>query len=223
MLEQFRRSFISSSTFAQRAYRAFERLDAKSIVMRNGVGTKTLIEEVLPIAAFLKHLEIPSRHVRCQLARRGADHDAVIQLAGPEVEQGFWEPSYFIEVTSAVSGTDYLEREALIRNGGVFGGGKIRRVGCKARGNDKIISEAVAVDAGEAVVNVAKWIAERIRAKCAKMYPQPCILLVDSQPERRLTMHEWAEVAAVAGQAADKKRFRAVFIVQWERNFVFEV
>jgi hypothetical protein len=219
MLDEFPRSFLSTAKFVERAYRAWERLDADAIRMRSGDGTKELIEEVLPIAAFIKHLEVSFRQIRCKLANANKNHDATILISGEEVEDGFLKPSYYLEVTSAMSPTDYLEREALTRNGFVFGGGDIRRDVSKKSGD--IVSNAAARDGTAAVENLSRWISERIAAKTAKDYPQPCILVVSVYPERRFNIHEWAEAVASVGCRIDSDPFDARYVVNWSTNTVF--
>jgi hypothetical protein len=93
-----------------------------------GPGVKELVEEVMPLAALLKHLENPELKVRCKYVGGEASHDARLRLSGRPVDQGFFEQDYYVEVTSALSPADYLRREALTRYGSVFGGAEIKRV-----------------------------------------------------------------------------------------------
>jgi hypothetical protein len=153
MLDRFRRSFLSVPVFVRRAYSVLEALDGDQYRMRSVAGAKERIEEIIPLAALLKHLEIPDRHVRCRFVGGDQDHDAQIRISGPEVEHGLIEQRYFVEVTSAIAPYEYLQREALTRYGHVFGGGDIRRIGSKRRGDDQIVSRAVAVDGQAAVEN----------------------------------------------------------------------
>jgi hypothetical protein len=157
------------------------------------------------------------------LAAANQDHDAQIQVSGREVDLGLTQPSYYVEVTSATSPTEYLEREALTRNGFVYGGGQIRREGSKGSGDDRVVSEAVAFDGTAPVANAARWIAERIAEKGKKVYPEPCILLVGVYPEQRLSVVEWAEVAAQVDRAVIADRFALRFVADWATNTVFRV
>ncbi len=146
MLEQFRRSFLTTGVFVRRAFASLESLSAEEYWKRSLPGSKELIEEILPVATLIKHLEVPDRRVRCRFVGGSENHDAEIRLSGPEVEAGFLEPFYYLEGTSAGFPKAHLRREAMARHGHVFGGPDIRRVGSRARGTDDVESRAVAVD-----------------------------------------------------------------------------
>jgi hypothetical protein len=219
MLGAFRNGFLPTAEFVERAYSAFEGLDADSIRMRRGDGTKKLIEEVLPIAAFLKYLEIPERRITCRLAEANQDHDAMIRVSGTYVEHGYFQASYYVEVTTAPSPWDHLEREAVTTNGFVFGGGKIRRDPTTGQ----LVSEAVAVNGTDAVTNLAASTAARIEDKCLNTYQQPCILILAVHPERPFEITEWAELASGVSQAGNRDRFAARYAVDWSTNMVFPV
>ena len=120
--EKFSKSYLSTATFVNRAYTTVEQLSTNQVLMRKEKGVKKLVEEIIPIAAFLKHFEIPGRRVRCKHFPGNQNYDAKIQVQGDDVRLGFIEKEYFLEVTSAVSSYDFLEREALSHNGSVFGG-----------------------------------------------------------------------------------------------------
>jgi hypothetical protein len=223
VLDRFRRSFLTVPVFVRRAYSALEALDGDQYRMRSIAGAKELIEEVIPLAALLKHLEIPDRHVRCRFVGGDQDHDAQIRISGPEVERGFLEHRYFVEVTSALSPDDYLQREALTRYGHVFGGRDIRRVGSKKRGDDQIVSRAVAIDGQAAIENAVTWVKTRLMAKAAKEYPSPCILAVNVEPERRLSLSEWSVLAREVQGSVGRNRFKLTFVVNWLTNTVFNI
>jgi hypothetical protein len=223
MLDRFRRSFLTVPVFIRRAYSALEALDGDQYRMRSVAGAKELIEEIIPLVALLIHLEIPDRHIRCRFVGGEQNHDAQIRISGPEVEHGLIEHHYFVEVTSAGSPVDYLQREALTRYGHVFGGGEIHRIGSKRRGDDQIVSRAVAVDGHAAVENAITWIKTRLMAKAAKDYPSPCILAVNVEPERHLSLTEWSVLAREVQGSVDRNRFKLTFVVNWLTNTVFTI
>lgn len=220
MLEQFSGELLDTSTFVSRAYAAVESLSERDVRIRQRGGSKELLEEVMPIAAFLKSFEVPGRRLRAKCFFDNGNRDAVLQVEGHEAEKGILEPSYFIEVTSAVSSLDYLRREALHRNGFVFGGDRIRRVGSRQRGDDEIVSEAVAENGEQAVHACAMWIIERLKEKAVKSYPQPCILLLGAQPDRPLDLDEWSEVCRKVASARVVTEFAAVAAIDPWRNLV---
>jgi hypothetical protein len=215
MLDQFRRGFMSVPTFVRRANTAVEGASAEHFRSRSG-ELKGLIEEVLPLATFLKHLEIPSRRVTARLSSDDADHDAQIKVAGPEVDRGFLRAHYFVEITTAASPVEYLRREALNRNGFAFGGSDIRREGSRFRGDDRIISKAVAVDGEAAARDATTWGKDRIEAKSRKHYPTPCILLINVEPEKRLTLGEWYALTSSSTSIVQPGVFSSIYVIDWQ-------
>jgi hypothetical protein len=217
-LQRFTKSFLTAPVFAIRAYRELEALNGDQFRMRSVPSSKQLIEEVIPLAAWLKHFEIPDRHVRCRYTGLDGPCDAMVRIAGPEVEHGFLRGEYFVEITTAVSPKDYLRREALTRDGHVFGGDDIRRVGSGKGGT--IVSRATAIDGTAAVDNVIAWVKDGLARKAAKSYPTPCLLLVNVEPDRRLGIDEWATVARAVRGSVNRSRFERAFLVDWQTNFV---
>jgi hypothetical protein len=223
VLNDFRRSFLTVPVFVQRVYAALESLGGDEYRMRSIDGAKELIEEVVPLAALLKHLEVPDRHLRCKFVGGHLDHDAQIRISGPEVDRGFLENNYHVEITSAVSPLDYLRREALTRYGHVFGGPDIHREGSRRTGNDKIVSRAVAEDGEAAIHNAITWVKERLAAKAGKRYRKPCILAVNVEPDRPLSLSEWSKLATEVRGDVDRDRFQWAFVVNWLTNTVFRI
>ena len=223
MVEQFRKSFLSTGIFTRRAFSSLDSLSPDQYRRRTVPGSKELIEEVVPIATLIKHLEVPGRNVRCKYVGGNDGHDAQLRLSGPEIDAGFLEPFYFIEVTSAGFPKEHLRREAMTRHGHVFGGPDIRRVGSRARGDDEVESRAVAVDGEAALDDAVKWVEQALTKKARKDYPKPCILAIDVHPDRRLGLCEWSALACRVSQAADREAFTQVFVVEWGTNTVFAV
>lgn len=226
LVRAFGRSFLTSTEFARRAYAMLSALSNDEYRLREEEGTKALIEEVLPLATFLKHFEIPFRPVRCRHFLGSQNYDAQIRIRGPKVAGKSLERSYFVEVTSAVARKDYLIREALSRYGGVFVGDNIQRVGSKRKGDDKIVSLPELQDGGEdpVVKKAVQWTRKALAKKNSKSYPKPCILLVDVQPEDPLSIRSWSRLAEEVQSEVDRNRFVATFIVSWTpTNFVFRL
>ncbi len=220
MLRQFKNSYLTTPVFVGRAYAAIAALDADEYRAR-GDGVRALVGEVLPLAALLKHLENPELRVRCKHVGGDANHDARIKFSGVPVDLGFFKRDYYVEVTSAVSPLDFLRREALSRYGSVFGGPKIRRIRSRKRGTNEIVSEAVAQDGDAPLLEAITLVKERLRAKAEKEYPQPCILVVNVEPDRPLGLQEWAALAREVHGGVARTKFKMTFIVEWYRNVVF--
>jgi hypothetical protein len=65
------------------------------------------------------------------------------------------------------------------------------------------------------------WVKKRIEAKAKKEYPQPCMLVVNVEPDRPLSLGEWAELAKAITADAVRSQFKLTFIVEWYSNMVF--
>jgi len=221
--DKFSKSYISTATFVSRAYSVLEQFSDNEVRLREGKGCKELVEEIIPIAAFLKHFEIPGRQVKCKYFSGNQNYDAKIRVQGRDVSLDFIKESYFLEVTTAVSPKDFLEREALSRYGSVFGGGDIERVGSTRKRNDKIVSKPVVEDHDAVTIKASDWIRARLQAKANKVYPKPCILLVQVEPERPLSIHEWSAVAKDVQPSVDREVFAATYLVNAWMNVVLPV
>lgn len=223
MLDQFRASFLSASEFVVRAFGALERLSMKEYLRRKGQDTKRLIEEVVPLAALLQHLWIPDRHVQCKFIGTDRGHDAEIRMAGADVDRGIAPPLLHVEVTTAVFDREYLVREALDRGFSVFGGYQIDRRKRRGTEVDELVDAAVAVEGSSAATETSSLICQAMAKKARNSYPKPCALLVNAQPRRSLNFQEWARVAREVAPHVDRRRFRFVFVADWQRNVVFAV
>lgn len=223
LLDQFRRSFLSVSVFVHRAYSAHKALTAQEIRSRSAEGSKELIEEILPLAAFLKHFEVPNRNVRCKFKGGSEEYDAEIRIFGPEVERGYLSSHYFVEVTTATSPVDYLEREALNRYGHVWHDPDIHRSGSRRKGNDQILNQPTVLDDKHEVRNAISWVKERIHSKSNKIYPKPCILIINAIPEWPPSLEEWCYLKSQIESFIDREKFERTYVVNSSKNFVFEI
>ncbi|MFZ5886015.1 MAG: hypothetical protein ACOYYF_00970, partial [Chloroflexota bacterium] len=176
-------NFITVSVFVQRAYRELDSIDKNDYLLRKGDGTKKLIDEILPLTAFLKFFERPGRMVRCRYFPDSQNYDAIIKISGYEVKQGFIEDKYFVEVTLAEEEyVEHLRRESLARYGFVFGGNNIRRIKNKKSSTDTIESKPVGHDVDFPVKNTIELVKKALERKSQKIYPNPCILVVEVKP-----------------------------------------
>lgn len=229
ILEDFRATYLSVGMWVEKTYDALEQFTEEEMRQRKRGVSKEVVEEILPIAAFLKYFEIPERRLRCQYA--AGDHrlyDAQLQISGKEVEKGFLQGNYFLEVTVAMASDEYLRLEALERYGKVSTGDKLRRVGSRRKGNDKIISRPLAQDREIAVNETAYWIAERLGDKLTKSkknqnsYPKPRILIISVKPRWPLRMYEWTTILENIQSKVDSTIFERIFIVDPWKNIVLE-
>jgi len=214
-LTRFRNRFAPAGVFARRAFSALEALHTQEFFKRRPAGVKRLVEEVVPMAVFARNFEAPERRVSCKyLGQPGDRADGEIRVAGMYVTQDFCKRSYFIEVTTAEAPYEYLKREALARDGFVFGGPGIRRTGSRHREDSRIESKPSVRDAGAGVDDTAPLVRSAIEKKLKKEYPQPCILLVRVEPEWNLRLRDWCLLAERAMIPAAFRKFAAVYLVE---------
>jgi len=217
-------NYLSVSVFVQRAYRELDNIDKNDYFLRKGDGTKKFIDEILPLTAFLKYFERPGRRVKCRYFQDSQNYDAKIKISGDEVDKGFIAGSYFVEVTLAEEEyIEHLRRESLARYGFVFGGNNIRRIKNTRKGADLIESKPVGRDSDFPVKNAIELVKKALEKKNQKVYPTLCILVVQVEPERTLSLSEWLILTKEIKSEVNRYKFQATYIVNWSTNIVFEV
>src|ERR1044072_1001726 len=214
-LEPFIGRSIPAFDFARAAFEFADSLTADEGPLCQVRVVKRFLEEILPIATFAKAWEKPERHLTVEYFGGNHPYDATVSLHGAAIAAGFFEPLYYIEVTSAVFENEHLEREALARYGSVFGDPNIHRVGSKRRGDDRIVSQATAQDGDAPVATLTDWVIRAITEKADHTYPDPSLLLLRAEPSRPLALSEWCSVVASCHQAARASQFKSVVLVDW--------
>jgi hypothetical protein len=223
LLDQFRSSFLPVGTFVDSAYNALDTVSVEALYKRGNSETTLLLQEILPLATFLKKFERPGRRIFCRYAGGGSSpFDAEIRVEGREVELGFLEPSYYIEVTTAEYPEQYLARESLRRYGFVYGGQSTKRIRAPD-GTSDVESHAVARHAGDVAKHLTTLVHDAIVLKAAKSYPEPCLLVVDAVPDKPITLLEWANLAREMTPDLAASRFKGCWIADWVSNTAVEV
>jgi hypothetical protein len=216
-LNRFRGSFLKASTFSARALDYVEDLDDAQVHCRSqSRDVKYLLEEVLPLAYFVRFFDLPERRVRCKyLGGTERDVDAELLLTGRQVELQFAPPRLWVEVTSAQFPKEHLRREALGLYGAVFIDPNIKREG------PTIVSRPTVVDGETPVHNATKWLSDAVSKKLSQQYPDPCALLVRMVVERHLTIGEWSGVAEAIAPLRSQSSFHAIYVVEDSTGCVF--
>ena len=216
-------NYLSVSTFVRRAYQEFDGFDTKSLNLRQGDGTKKFIEEILPLTAFLKWFERPGRQVKCRYYSGNQNFDAKIRVSGREVEYGYIPRELFIEVTSPEDEKyEHLRREGLAHEGCVFGGNNIEKKK-NDQGIDTIVSKPMAQDAECIVGQTVMLVKTALDKKNKKVYPNPCILVVQVRPERLLYLSEWLQLVQDVKTEINLEKFWATIIVDWATSRAFQI
>ena len=220
--EKFSKSHLSAAVFVSRAYKALDQINQRDFFLRPK-ECKDVIEEIIPIAAFLKHFEIPGRSVKCKYFGKNHCYEAEILVSGYFVDMEYSEGKYYLEVTTAVPESAHLARMELALTGFTFGDGNIGFVGSKQKGTSKIVSHPAAEDHDALVNKTSELIKERLSDKANGNYPKPCILVINSELERPLTLHEWLTVVNNISESVNREKFALTFIMDAFRNTVIPV
>lgn len=224
-LDKFK-NYLTVSTFVERAYNELEALDYEQYYLLNGEDIRKLVQEILPLTAFLKYFERPDRRVKCRYFLGNQNYDAKLKLEGSDIVKGFFEATYFVEVTKAeCEEYEHLRREALHLYGSVFGGKDIRKVGSKRKGTYKIESRAMAVDMDYDVKETVELVKKVLEKKYSKRkpYPSPCILLVQVETGRPLALTEWCILVKAIHGTVNREKFRATYIIDCWTNTVLAI
>jgi hypothetical protein len=212
-IEQFRRRLLAFQ-FAKKAFAELDNLHASGTHRRNEPGVRDLIEEVLPIACFAKHLEGPECHIKVRYYGGNEKFDGKLWMHGAVVKEGYCQPEYYLEVTSAISSTEYVQREALERYGYVFVGPDVQRIGSKRKGGDRISSQPRVAGRQAHLQEVREWVLREVSEKSKKNYPPPCFLIVRVEPDSIFSPFDWYDVAKEVSEALPSNAFAGV----WMRN-----
>jgi len=205
------------------AFSLLDDLHKEPPVISRSADTKRLVEEIVPIATLAKFLEGPECHLSLTYVADHENFDALVDVAGALVDTGHCEPRYYLEVTSAVAPHEYLQREALARNGLYFGGPDIRRLGSRRRGTAQVESKLSVRHSAADATAACEWVKTAIAAKASGDYPSPCLLLIRVEPESHLTTYEWLGIVESSHLSAASSDFSAVYLVNTSTGATFEV
>src|SRR5262245_56539388 len=100
--EPFVRKTLPAFEFARLAFDIADHLPADRVHLRYESGDKEFLEEILPIATFAKIWEKPGRRLSIEYFGPNHPYDATVALQGLDIDKGYLESFYYLEVTSAV-------------------------------------------------------------------------------------------------------------------------
>lgn len=125
------------------------------------------------MSVFAKTWEKPERHLFVEYCGPNQPQDAIITFQGTEIDQGWLEPLYHVEVTSALFERAHYEREALAHQGSVFHDPNIQKSGSKHKGNRHIVSHATAEDMDAPRKELEHLVMNALHMKARNSYPKP--------------------------------------------------
>lgn len=221
ILESFIGKKLAAFEFAGLAFQLADNLPSAEVRLRREPGTKQFLEEILPLAVLAKTWERTGRHLFVEYCGPNKPQDAIIRLQGTEIDQGWLEPLYHVDVTSALFERAHYEREALAHQGSVFHDPNIQKSGSKHKGNRHIVSHATAEDMDAPRQNLEHWVLNALRNKAKNSYPKPSMLIVNAEPSRPLGLTEWCSVIAAVSPASRSSQFDVVVLVDWYNSAAY--
>lgn len=223
-LTQFRLHSLPASEFADRAYSALESVQ-NSPGFHRRIGTiKNLVEEIVPLATFIKYLEGPQRRVRCRYLGSDADQaDAMMSIRGKTVAYGMWPRRRMIEITTACHQRAYLQRELLERKGSAFLGPGIRRSKSRHQKGSEIIDAPAVQAAGHDAEDCAHLIRTVVAKKADRIGRRKRLLIVNLEPEGFLSPRHFREAADLAYDHHTARMFAGIFLVHTSSGQVTEI
>lgn len=188
--------------FCRVAYDALEAIQAQSDGVKELQAHKTrrvkkLLEEVLPLAAFIQATYKPGCRMQVRWLGGNQPYDAEAVYRGVLVDRGMVEAEQYLEVTTAEQENEYLVRERLATIGGAFSAlGTWRDP--KTR---EVHSAPVAVEHSDELARLAALIVARVRDKAAHDYPDKTTLVVYCNLGSVILEDEWSEIVTAVRQA----------------------
>jgi hypothetical protein len=191
-LESIDGVLVDGLDFCKFAYQTLESIHSESggtaeLRLLKSQRAKKLLEEILPVAAFVKDRYSPGVTIRVRWRGGNQRYDARLLFSGATVDAYGIPAVQHLEVTSAVHENDYLAREHLHREGGSFG----------ARGTtrDSVTKRTVSVpvlrrhlDNEHELVGMVR---RRIESKSQLPYPRNTTLVVRFVAPSLVLQDEW--------------------------------
>jgi hypothetical protein len=213
-LETLDGRLLDGLTFCRRAYALLERMHSsprgtEELRLHRGQRCKKLIEEILPLAAYVQSRYGPGLRLRIQWIGANQSFDARQLSSGYVVERLGIPREQYLEVTMAVHEREHLAREHLSAEGFSFG----PRGTCRDRKTRKITSAPTVYDNHEAQEELIELIGKRITDKASKDYPKDTSLIVPCVLSMPFWDDEWQYVIRELRNKPVDHRFREIILL----------
>lgn len=207
--------------FAAKAYELFERVrqapdGTTRLRLRPSLVEKRLLEELLPIAAYVQRHYRAGRYIHVRWHSGSQPFDAELRQHGSYVDHGYFPSSAFLEVTNVVHPKEHMQREHLEKKGGTFGLEGIRRL----QGGE-LISEPVVYNGQDFVEYFGTLVIKEIEKKTAKLYPENTSLVVQCILNTIYTPNDWDLLMTRVTDSVSRSGFREVFFHDPTQNHMF--
>jgi len=211
-LAQFDGVLLDGLDFCSKVYALLESIrnasDGPSRLRRRPSKVeKKLLEELLPICAYLQASYRPGRYISVRWIDGNQTYDAELLQRGAYVTQSYFPEAGFLEATCTMHENEYLSRELLDTRGNAFGLDGIRRLQ-----NGEIESVPVSYTNCEFIDSYASIVIDQISRKASKPYPADTTLIVQCTLNFPYMPDEWRELMSRVQAALPTSGFREVYL-----------
>jgi hypothetical protein len=198
--------------FCGNVYQLFESIRATAdgpsrLRRRMSKVEKRLIEELLPICAYLQSRYRVGRYISVRWRAGNQQCDAELVQEGAYVTHGYYPGSAFLEVTCAMHRNEHLSRELLDKEGGAFGLEGLRRLKSGA-----IESVPVSYLNNDFIARYATILLGSVAKKAEKPYPENTALIVQCNLNNLYLPSDWAELILRVQETLPAIPFSEVFV-----------
>jgi hypothetical protein len=214
-LETLDGRLLDGLTFCRRAYSLLDRIHSspggtEELRLHRSQRSKKLIEEILPLVAYVQSRYSPGLRLRIQWFGGNQSYDARQLSSGYVVECGGFPREQYLEVTMAVHERMHLAREHFSTEGFSFG----PRGTCRDRKTRKITSAPTVYDNQEAQEELIELIRKRITDKASKDYPKDTSLIVPCEVSMLFLDDEWEYVIRELHDKPVDHPFREIILLE---------
>lgn len=218
-LSEFDGVSIDGLEFSAMVYKMFEAIrqtpDGTSrLRLRPSKVEKRLLEELLPIAAYLQHSYRAGRYISVRWHQGSQQFDAEISQSGSYIDHGYFPSSAYLEVTSVVHPKQHMQREHLEKKGGTFGLDGIRRMP-----DGDLISEPIVYSNGNFIDSFAELVVRELTKKSSKSYPENTSLIVECVLNMLYLPSEWRDLMDRVHARMPTNGFREIFFHDSTHNY----
>ena len=198
--------------FCSTTYKLFESIRAlpdgiTRLRLRKSRVEKKLIEELLPISAYVQSCYRPGRYLSVKWLAGNQQCDAEIVQHGEYVRQGYFPDTGFIEATSVVHEKEHDMRKLLETKGFAFGHEGIRRLK-----NGELESTPVSYSVDELVATFSGRVLAQIQAKSRNPFSANTILVVQCFLTTLYMPNEWRSLVSRVSAGLPRHPFSEIFL-----------
>jgi hypothetical protein len=187
-------------------------------------GFKEFMEEIIPISFYVRKNYGLGRKLfvtwcGSNINNNGCvvSYDGLIEQCGVAVKLCNLESKFYLEVTSALLGQQYLADQLLNEEGGHFA---VKGINKK---EGKIVSEAISFEGTEYVDDFFEVLSKAISKKLAKKYPDKTVLVVCCKLDMLFMSSDWKLLESKIRSEIRNDKFIEIFIYDSTTEHFFSI